>query len=413
VTSPQPPSFRQRVAAAQERDECLSGSLLNIIRSFIVDGQSSLMARDMVLREFIDLNREVIIARTSDRVRRRPWPSIAPGEVEHGVPLFLTQLSETLRLESTSAPFPTDAIGAAAARHGGDLLRSGFTVSQVVHDYGDICQTITSLAVEQGSPISVEEFHTLNRCLDTAIAEAVTEHARLTAETRSAEEVERLGHAAHELRDGLNTAILAFHTLKRGAVAVNGSTGAILGQSLMSLREVIDRSLTEVRLEAGKQRRARLPVVTFIDEIAASGMLHSEYRQIQFTVDPIDPALSIDADAPLLMSAVMNLLHNAFKNTPSGGRVVLRARADAGRLLIEIEDECGGIPATKRDLFQGFGERRGRDRSGLGLGLSIARKAIRAHDGEITNRNLPGKGCVFIIDVPLAAEKLELWPPSP
>jgi signal transduction histidine kinase len=275
-------------------------------------------------------------------------------------------------------------------------------VSQVVHDYGDICQTITSIAVEQGAPISVEEFHTLNRCLDTAIAEAVTEHARLTAETRAAEETERLGHAAHELRDSLNTAILAFHTLKRGAVAVNGSTGAILGQSLMSLREVIDRTLSEVRLEVGRQRRARIPVVTFIDEIAASGLLHAEYRHIQFSVEPVDPALSIDADPQLLMSAVMNLLHNAFKNTPSGGHVVLRARADQGRLLIETQDECGGIPPSKGDLFQVFGDRRGSDRSGLGLGLSIARKAVRAHGGDIRIRNMPGDGCVFIIDVPLA-----------
>jgi len=363
-------------------------------------------ARDVMLYEFVDLNRDAIISRTRERVRSRPWPSVAPGEVEHGVPLFLTQLSETLRLEATSAPFPTDAIGAAAARHGGDLLRSGFTVSQVVHDYGDICQTITALAVEQGSPISVEEFHTLNRCLDTAIAEAVTEHARLTSETRSADETERLGHAAHELRDTLNTAMLAFHTLKRGAVAVNGSTGAILGQSLMSLREVIDRTLSEVRLEAGKQRRVRVAVATFIDEIAASGMLHSEYRQVQFTVEPVDPALSIDADPQLLMSAVMNLLHNAFKNTPSGGSVILRARAEQGRLLIETEDACGGLSPGKGDLFQKFGDRRGSDRTGLGLGLSIARKAVRAHGGEIAVRNMPGKGCVFVIDVPLGAAEI-------
>ena len=356
-----------------------------------------------MLYEFVDLNRDVIISRTRERVRSRSWPSVAPGEVEYGVPLFLTQLSETLRLEATSAPFPTNAIGTAAAHHGGDLLRSGFTVSQVVHDYGDICQTITALAVEQKAPISVEEFHTLNRCLDTAIAEAVTEHARLTAETRSAEEVERLGHAAHELRDTLNTAILAFHTLKRGDVAINGSTGAVLGQSLMRLREVIDRTLSEVRLKAGNQRRARMAVVTFIDEIAASGMLHAEYRHIEFIVEPVDPLLSIEADPQLLMSAVMNLLHNAFKNTPSGGRVILRAHAEEGRLLIETQDQCGGIPPTKGDLFQVFGDRRGSDRSGLGLGLSIARKAVRAHGGEIHVRNMPGNGCVFIIDVPLAA----------
>ena len=100
----------------------------------------------------------------------------------------------------------------------------------------------------------------------------------------------------------------------------------------------------------------------------------------------------------------MNLLSNAFKNTPAGGHVGLRARAEDRRLLIEVEDECGGLPPGKGDLFQPFGERRGSDRSGLGLGLAIARKAVRAHGGEITIRNLSGKGCVFIVDVPLAVE---------
>jgi signal transduction histidine kinase len=132
-------------------------------------------------------------------------------------------------------------------------------------------------------------------------------------------------------------------------------------------------------------------------------VLHSEYRHIQFTVDAIDPALFVDADPQLLTSAVMNLLHNAFKNTPAGGRVVLRARAEGLRVLVEVEDECGAIPRNKSALFHVFGERRGSDRSGLGLGLSIARKAVRAHRGEIRIRNMPGKGCVFIIEMPLAA----------
>ena len=171
----------------------------------------------------------------------------------------------------------------------------------------------------------------------------------------------------------------------------------------MNLRELIERTLSQVRLEAGKQRRVRVPVVTFIDEIAASGMLHADYRQVRFTVEPIDPALAIDADPQLLSSAVMNLLHNGFKNTPAGGGVILRAHPEHGRLIIEIEDECGGIPSSKADPFQVFGERRGGDRSGLGLGLSIARKAVRAHGGEIRIRNMPGEGCVFIIDIPLAA----------
>jgi signal transduction histidine kinase len=357
-----------------------------------------------MLYEFIALHREDIVARTRARVRGRPWPSVSDREIEHGVPLFLTQLSETLRLETTAAPFPSDAIGSSASRHGAELSAAGCNVAQVVHDYGDICQTITEIAVEQHAPITVEEFHTLNRCLDTAIAEAVTEHTRLTVQKRSEEEVERLGQAAHELRDLLNGALLAFHTLKRGTVAINGNTGAVLGRSLTSLRSLVDRTLSEVRLAAGTQRCERLRITTLIDEIAATGVLHSEYRNIRFTVEAVDPGLVLDGDPQLLTSAVMNLLHNAFKNTPAGGAVTLRAHAQGDRLIVEIQDECGGIPVSRIDEFKAFGERRGVDRSGLGLGLSIARQAVRAHGGDIRIRNLPGTGCVFAIDLPVSMD---------
>ena len=357
-----------------------------------------------MLHEFIAANRDAIIWRTRTRVVSRPWPSVSTDEIEYGVPLFLTQLSETLRLEATETVFPPGAIGSTAARHGAELLGRGFTVSQVVHDYGDICQAITELAVEQNAPVTVEEFHILNRSLDTAIAEAVTEHARITAQTRSAEEAERVVQAAHELRDILNSALLAYQMLKKGSVAINGFTGAVLGRSLMSLRHVIDGTLTEVRLAAGRPQRERLALVTLLDEIAATGLLHSEYRDIQFTVERVDPKLAVHGDSQLLTSAVMNLLHNAFKNTPSGGRVVLRAHAEGRHLIVAVEDECGGIPESKGDLFQAFGDQRGRDGSGLDLGLSIARKAIRALGGDILIRNMPGKGCIFMIELPLAAD---------
>ncbi len=135
----------------------------------------------MVLHEFIQANRDAILTRTNQRLGNRQWPTVTAHELEHGLPLFLTQLSETLRLETSDNPFPTSAIGSAAAEHGRQLLESGYTVSQVVHDYGDICQAITELALDRKAPITVKEFHTLNRCLDTAIAEAVTEFARVTA----------------------------------------------------------------------------------------------------------------------------------------------------------------------------------------------------------------------------------------
>src|SRR5688500_8110811 len=196
-----------------------------------------------MLYEFVTTYRDAIITRAREKLTARPWPVASPQELENGVPLFLTQLSETLRSESTGAAHSQGAIGSTATRHGSDLLALGFTVSQVVHDYGDICQAVTELAIEQNAPITTEEFKTLNGCLDTAIAEAVTEHARITAESRSTEEFERTGQIAHETRDLLNTAILAYQSLKRGTVAIHGSTGAALGRSLMGLRDLVDSTL--------------------------------------------------------------------------------------------------------------------------------------------------------------------------
>src|SRR6202023_2773778 len=74
--------------------------------------------------------------------------------------------------DSKPTPAPTE-IGRAAALHGTELLRRGYSIDQVVHDYGDVCQSVTALAVEQAIPISTDEFRTLNRCLDDAIADAV------------------------------------------------------------------------------------------------------------------------------------------------------------------------------------------------------------------------------------------------
>src|SRR4029079_4363289 len=114
------------------------------------------------------------------------------------------------------------------------LRRAGFTVAQVVHDYGDVCQAVTQLAIDKDSEISADEFKTLNRCLDEAIAEAVTEYARQRELSLSNRETERLGFFAHELRNLLSNAMLSFEVLKTGSVGIGGSTGAVLGRNLIA-----------------------------------------------------------------------------------------------------------------------------------------------------------------------------------
>ncbi len=356
-----------------------------------------------MLHEFVVTYRDSIIARARQKLAARPWPAASALELESGVPLFLAQLAEALRTTKVDAQQPDGALSVGATRHGRELMALGFTVSEVVHDYGDICQAVTEIALEHNAPISTEEFRELNACLDTAIAEAVTEHARITSEARSQQESQRLGHLAHETRNLLNTAHLAYQTLRRGTVAINGSTGAVLGRSLMGLRDLVENTLAEVRIAASDQRREAVGVTPLLDGIAVAGGLHADSRGLSLTVDTGDPAWVIDGDPHLLSSAIMNLLSNAFNYTQPGGSVWLRALSVDGRLRIEVEDQCGGIPEHSGDPFQAFGQRRGRDQTGLGLGLSISRKAVRAHGGDIAIRNLPGSGCVFVIDLPLAA----------
>jgi len=364
-----------------------------------------------MLYQFLEVNRAALIQRCREKVARRSSPAATAAEIEHGVPLFLKQLIETLRMQQLP-PQTLDRdvhgeLATGAARHGRDLLRRGFTVDQVVHDYGDLCQAVTELAIEQDAPIHNDEFQTLNRCLDDAIADAVTEFGaqrdHVISESNSRASSERLGFLAHELRNHLNTAVLSFAAMKAGTVGAMGATAAVLDRSLGGLRDLIDRTLVEVRLGAGMA--SNLGVVDLerlVAEVQAASSLEAKAAQCRFTVSPVEQGLSVRVDRPMLFSALANLLQNAFKFTRAGGHVGLSAYAAGPRVLIDVADECGGLPQGKADaIFIAF-EQHHADRRGLGLGLSISRRAVEASGGELRVRDVPGTGCVFTIDLPRA-----------
>jgi signal transduction histidine kinase len=354
-----------------------------------------------MLYEFITMNREEIIARCRAKVATRSIPPPDETEINHGVPLFLDQLVAMLRSGNGS----TQQIDRSAGQHGHDLLLKGFTVSQVVHDYGDVCQTVTDLAVETNAPISTEDFRTLNRCLDEAIASAVTMYERDRPESRTDRatdrEHERIGFLIHELRNLVGTAVVAFEVLKSGNVGVGGSTGAVLNRSLTGLRDIIDRSVDELRLAKAAENRKQILLVDFIEELGTGARLEAEARGITLVVSPVQEGLAVDADRLVLAAVIGNLVQNAFKFTRSHSTVTLRVRASSDRVLIEVHDECGGLQgeAEGTELVPSF-EQRGADRSGLGIGLAFSRWGAQANGGRLYARNLPGTGCVFTVDLP-------------
>ena len=362
-----------------------------------------------MLRDFIVENRERIIAGVQSRARERTALNPIEAKLEHGIPLFLTQLAEALApvtragtLSLFVARDSTQTIGASAALHGHDLLRNGFTIAQVVHGYGDVCQVVTELASEMDAAISADDFHVFNRCLDDAIAGAVTAYGRQRERDLVYEGTERLGVLAHELRNQLSMAILSFDVIKKGTVGLGGSTGVIHSRSLSALQSLVDRAVAQVRLEAGTPILERLSLAEFMEEIQVGAAMQAESHGILMTVSFVHPVVAIDADRQLLASAVSNLLQNAFKFTPARGHVTLSVRATADRVLIDVRDECGGLPEGKaEELFRPFA-RTGSHRTGLGLGLSIALSAARANSGDLHVRDIPGSGCVFTIDLPRA-----------
>jgi hypothetical protein len=384
-----------------------------------------------MLTEFLRENRLELIERCHAKRALRSTTESTAARLEHGIPLFLDQIIQTLDLEKTSGPMRghrvsgppggekpvSSEIGDTATRHGRELLQHGFTIDQVVHDYGDLCQAITDLAFEQKVAIETDQFRTLNRCLDNGIADAVTEFAYqrdlMVAEEATDALNVRLGLLAHEVRNGLNTATLALNALRTGQVGLSGATGAVLDRSLIRVRHLIDTSLAEVRVTAGLPVNMELiSLPEFIADVGRSAALEAQAFDCTLVVSTVDVGLAIDGDRELLFSAVNNLLQNAFKFTRHSTDVLLNAYPFADRVIIAVQDHCGGLPNSDLDFLSTPFIQTGRNRSGLGLGLSVCRRSVEANDGVLRVRDMPGEGCIFTIDLPRRSLPSTFIPPQ-
>ena len=373
-----------------------------------------------MLHEFIADHRDELISRCRSKASKRNAPKATVAELEHGIPLFLEQLIDTLRVEQcdgaeqksedlSSQPAKGNAaaieMGRTASAHGGKLMQQGFTVDQVVHDYGDVCQAITDLAYELKAPIATHEFRTFNRCLDNVIADAVTGYSHRLTDDASARGVQFLndhvGALGHKLRDLLHTATLAIVAIKSGNVGLSGATGSVLDRCMVDMRDAIDLAIADVGVKAGiPANRRTVSVADFVGDVRIAALLEAKATDCIFSVAEVAKDLSIAVDADMLSAAVGNLLRNGFKFTKPNTEVALRAYGDADRVYIEVEDHCGGLaPDAAGRMLLPFAQN-GEDVSGLGGGLIRCQRDVEANDGILRVKDVATSGCVFTIELP-------------
>lgn len=374
-----------------------------------------------MLHEFIADHRGELINRCRNKASQRNAPKATVAELEHGIPLFLEQLINTLQVEQTPGrtestsevlqPRPAKAAGAelemgkTASAHGSQLMERGFTVDQVVHDYGDVCQAVTDLAYELKAPIAIEEFRTFNRCLDNVIADAVTGYSHRLTDHASAREAQFLndhvGALGQKLRDLLHTATLAIVAMKSGNVGLSGATGSVLDHCMIAMRDAIDLSMADVRVKAGiPARRRTISLADFIGDVRIAALLEARTSGCMFSVGEVANDLTIAVDTDMLSAAVGNLISNAFKFTRPDTEVSLRAYGDKDRVYIEVEDHCGGLaPDAAGKMLLPYVQN-GEDVSGLGGGLIRCQRDVEANDGILRVKDVAHSGCVFTIELP-------------
>lgn len=288
------------------------------------------------------------------------------------------------------------AIATSAAHHGRQAHQRGTDIQFVVHDIGVICESVAEIAGRAGVTIGTADWQKLNRALDVAIAHAVSSYQALRHDEDRRRSTAELGSVAHELRNALATASVAFEAVKRGRVGTDSRTAEIVTRNLKRGALLAYNLVVQSKVEGQPELiLAPFALWSIVDDVVATVPAVGTRTEIRVAHDIV-----VVADEELLISALTNLVQNAVKFTQPGRTVTVRARQSEESIAIEVEDECGGLPpGTAETLFAPFA-RQGSDRSGAGLGLSIVQKIMLAHGGSVRVRDLPGRGCVFELSFP-------------
>lgn len=276
------------------------------------------------------------------------------------------------------------------------------------------------LSVDTKTPLpATDAERSLLRLHARAVADALVRARSYDAERGGREAAETLARAREEV-----LAVVA-HDLRNPLALVSTSTEMImeLGDDAVKRREMVEivrRSVKRMngmigdllditRLQAGhlSLECAPLAVSEVLKQVAQGWTSVLAAKRIALNVAPVSADLRVQADAGRLAQVLDNLLGNAGKFTPSGGRVSVRADRDpSGQVRFVVADNGPGLaPEALSRLFDRFWQARRSDRRGIGLGLTICKGIVEAHGGRIWCESAPGKGTKFFFTIPAAASE--------
>jgi len=351
----------------------------------------------MHLHEFMNDYREKILAECyAELLKDEP-----SAETLESVREFYDEILRAMRRDSgvpeSYSPLPQHS--ETAARLGSAQHRAGVPPAKVLAVFGAISQSVGRVGELYELTIAADEYALLNRCLDTGVATSIENYWRRDRSQATARTTELYGHFAHELRNALGNAKMAWKLVRLGKLDVHGRTADVVDRNLLRMGMLVAQCLRHTQLDAGGPP-ALLPthLASVLRDIEASTVPD---RGIRLVLE-VDEGLFVAADELLLSSAVSNLVHNAVKFSKEGGVVTLSAHAEDGVALIRVDDECGGVgKASLEQLCQPFVSRRASKEQGIGLGLAITKSAIETMQGQLNLVDRPGRGCTFMLALPL------------
>jgi signal transduction histidine kinase len=352
-----------------------------------------------MLSQFLNRNRKTILALAEEKISKLAGHLPSSKKLRKGISLFFELLINYTKANGEN--ISEGQIVQHAAKFGKELMHLNYTLSHVVHAYGSMCQAVTELAQEKKFNISAQEFNDLNLCLDIAIASAVTEFQFQSNLATEAREVQHLGFLAHELRNSLSSATIANEMIRQGLVGTGGSTARVLSESLARMQDLIDRSLSEVRLRADPVVDVeKFSLFILVEQILLTAQAQANSKN-QILKAEIFEEIFVETDRQLLLSVIANLVHNAIKFSKKNGIIYIRAGISGTSVRIEVEDECGGIsPELMKTMFKPF-VKNSFDHSGLGLGLTIVCRALALIQGKVSVSDIQNHGCSFLVEIPL------------